>query len=388
MIPGEVAEQQAPASPARARRPRVLIIGPTPPPYHGVAVATETLVAACRSRGIAIRHLDISDRRGIQHVDQPDFHDVLLFVRQWFELVWRLAIERPGLVYLSISQSTIGFLRDSLFVVLARVFRARVVIHLHGGNFRAWYDARSSLMQRLVRYVLSLVAAFVILGETFRCSFEGIIEPRKLRVVPNGIDWPGHDGIAPRKRARRRILYLGTLSKAKGAIVLLQSVAQVASKFPNIEFVFAGRWLRESDRAEAQALLHDLRTAVAAKFVGEVAGAQKRTLFESSDIFVFPGLQQEGQPLVVIEAMAAGLPVIFTDRGCLKETVVEGVTGLEVPASDPQRLAEKLLWLLEQPQLMQTMGEQARRRYEELYSRHRFMENMTNLFEEIAGESR
>jgi len=292
----------------------------------------------------------------------------------------------PQLVYLSISQSTIRFMLDSLFVLLARLFRARVIMHLHGGNFRAWYDARQRSVQWLVRNVLRQVAAFIIPGEPFRAPLAGIIDPRKLRVVPNGIDWPGYQGAEPlrRGRTRRRVLYLGALSKADGVLILLQAVGQVVRQYREVEFVFAGQWLHEADRAEAQVLLHDLRTAAAAKFVGEIAGAQKRAICESSDIFVFPGLQQEAQPLVVIEAMAAGLPVIFTDRGCLRETVVEGATGFEVPAGDPQQLAEKILWLLGEPQLMQETGANARRCYEELYSKGRFMQRMTDLFEEVA----
>jgi len=65
------------------------------------------------------------------------------------------------------------------------------------------------------------------------------------------------------------------------------------------------------------------------------------------------------------------------------QTIVQAK--FEVPAGDPDRLADRILWLLEQPQLMQETGASARRRYEELYSKGRFMQRMTDLFEEIAG---
>ena len=109
-------------------------------------------------------------------------------------------------------------------------------------------------------------------------------------------------------------------------------------------------------------------------------GDQKRALFESSDIFVFPGVQQEGQPLVVIEAMAAGLPVIFTDRGCLRDTVIHGETGIEVPINDPHRLADRILWLLDHPDDMKAMGSRARQRYESLYTKKHHIENMIDVF--------
>ena len=109
-------------------------------------------------------------------------------------------------------------------------------------------------------------------------------------------------------------------------------------------------------------------------------GDQKRTLFESSDLFVFPGVQQEGQPLVVIEAMGAGLPVVFTDRGCLRDTVINGESGVEVPINDPHRLADCILWLLDHPNDMQAMGRRARQRYESLYTKKHHIENMIEVF--------
>ncbi|HEY7532802.1 MAG TPA: hypothetical protein VH681_08520, partial [Nitrospiraceae bacterium] len=64
-------------------KPTLLIIGPTPPPYHGVAVAVQTLMESDLRDSFHLVHLDLADRRGIAHVNNPDLHDVLLFIRQW-----------------------------------------------------------------------------------------------------------------------------------------------------------------------------------------------------------------------------------------------------------------------------------------------------------------
>ena len=70
----------------------VLLIGPTPPPFHGVAVAVQTLVQSRLVEQFHVSHLDLADRRGIQHVNNPDFHDVVLFLRQWMRLVGMLFV--------------------------------------------------------------------------------------------------------------------------------------------------------------------------------------------------------------------------------------------------------------------------------------------------------
>ena len=83
--------------------------------------------------------------------------------------------------------------------------------------------------------------------------------------------------------------------------------------------------------------------------------------------------------MVVLEAMAAGIPVIFTDRGCLRETVPDGEAGMVVPIGDPQQLANRLLWLLDHPEKMKTMGTYGRKRYESLYTKARHIERMIDV---------
>ena len=144
--------------------------------------------------------------------------------------------------------------------------------------------------------------------------------------------------------------------------------------------MFAGPWSHAEDKRWADQFIAQQGITEYIWFSGQVYGDEKKALFESADVFAFPGVQQEGQPLVVIEAMAAGLPVIFTDRGCLRDTVITGETGIEVPINDPHRLADRILWLLDHPDDMKAMGKRARQRYESLYTKKHHIENMIEVF--------
>ncbi len=360
----------------------LLIIGPTPPPFHGVAVAIQTLLQSDVVRRFRTRHLDLADRRGIQHVNKPDLHDVLLFGRQWLKLVGMLISARPRVSYLVLSQSTIGFLRDSLLIWPAYLRGSHIVLHLHGGNFREWFLGRSWFMQTYVKVVLWRVTRAIVLGESLKHQFDGLIDRHRIAVVPNGIDWSSADvgRSVPRSGSRFRVLHLSTLSHLKGALVLLQAVPFVVHQRKDVEFVFAGPWSHAEDKQWADSFIRQHKLETYVSFSGQVDGAEKRTLFDSADIFVFPGVQQEGQPLVVLEAMAAGIPVLFTDRGCLRDTVPDGEAGLEVPIGDPHQLADRLLWLLDHPEKMTVMGACARERYETLYTKERHIERMIGMF--------
>jgi glycosyltransferase involved in cell wall biosynthesis len=366
------------------KKPIVLLIGPTPPPYHGVAVATQVLLDSTLAEEFSLVHLDISDRRGIQHVNQPDLHDVVLFLRQWIRLLALLIRRRPHLVHIPVSQSSVGFVRDSAFIWPVYLAGGRVVLHLHGGNFRAWYEACGAGMKAYVRAVVKRAARMVVLGESLRGLFDGLVSSQRVAVVPNGVEWPetaSRECNAARKR-RFRVLYVGTLNRQKGALVLLAAVPLVEAVRQDIEFVFAGPWSNTRDQAEADAFVAKRGIADAVSFIGLVAGDEKRAAFESSDLFVFPGLQQEGQPLVVIEAMAAGLPVLFTDRGCIRETVADA--GIEVARDNSNDLADRILWLFDHPEQMERMGAVARHRYEQFYAEQKFVERMRGVFTCVA----
>ena len=369
-------------------KPSLLVIGPTPPPYHGVSVAMKAMLESSLATKFDLLHVELADRRGIEHVDKPDLHDVLLFVKQWWRLITLLRRERPAVAYLAISQSTIGFLRDSFLMLPAWITGASVVLHLHGGNFQAWFDSRSFLMRSYVRMVLRRVSYVAVLGESLRQLFDGLIAPHRIVVVPNGIDWPvvHKPASEQHKPHRNRILHLSTLSQLKGAPVLLAAVPHVLKVRQDVEFMLAGPWLNEEDRREAASFIAHHGLSEHLVFTGPVSALEhKRSLYSSADLFVFPGVQQEGQPLVVLEAMASGLPVLFTDRGCLRDTVIEGECGLEVRFGDSQDLADRILWCLDRPEEIERMGRNARDRFERFYTNKLFVRRLGDLFTLASG---
>jgi len=370
-------------------KPKLLIIGPTPPPFHGVSVAIHTLLQSKLMEACDVTHVELADRRGIDHVNQPDLQDVWLFLGQWVRLLRLLILTRPQVVYLVLSQRTVGFLRDSFFLWPAWLFGARLVVHLHSGALQAWYRSRLFPMQGYVRMVLGRVTKAIVLGDQLRSEFHGLLPSDRIAVVPNGVECVDEwvDRATPLPRQPWRILHLNTLNRMKGTLVLLAAIPAVLRSRQDVEFVFAGPWSHEDHRVEAERYIAQQGLGRYVTFTGQVSGDEKRGVLRSADLFVFPGIQQEGQPLVVLEAMAAGLPIIFTNQGCLRETVVHGSSGLEVQCNDPHDLAGRLLWLMERPDECLRLGMAAQRRCQALFSRDRHIERMIQMFQEVLADA-
>lgn len=370
-------------------RARVLLIGPTPPPYHGVSVAVDMLLYSRLQDAFKVSHLELADRRGIGHVNKPDLHDVWLFIRQWLTLIRLLLARRPRVTYLVLSQSTIGFLRDSFFLWPAWLLGACLVVHLHGGAFRHWYERRWFPMRAYIRTTLRLVKTAIVLGESLRGQFAGLVPERSIVVVPNGVrvvdDWT--DRTFPAEDRPWRILYLNTLNRMKGALVLLAAIPTVLRRRRDVEFIFAGPWSHEDHRREAMQYIAQHQLDCFVTFSGQVTGDEKAALLHSADLFVFPGIQPEGQPLVVLEAMGASLPVVFTDQGCLRETVVDGEGGIEAYTNDPYDLAGRILWLLDRPDECRRLGQNGKRQCRELFNKDRYINRMIQVLGDAATES-
>ncbi len=365
----------------------VQIIGPTPPPYHGVSVATHVLLDALPASQFSVVHLDTADRRGIAHVDQPDLWDVLLFIRQWFAHLSILLWKRPRICYLPLSQSRIGFLRDSLFMVPAFLSGSAVVAHLHGANFYQVYEDAGGVFRWYVDRVLKRVTKFIVLGEMLKPIFHRWAHPESIAVVPNGVpessanrsDQPQFSSPAP-----LRIVFLSTLSRQKGLFVLLDAMPFVVREHPDVEFHIAGPWWGADTEQLVRQQLEKTHLASQVTFHGQLAGEKKMEFLQRGDLFVFPGIQQEGQPLTVLEAMCAGLPVVATDRGCLRETVIEGETGFIVPPDSPEAIAERILLMIREPHTRHRLGTNARLRYEREYTMSTFAARMADLFAQVS----
>jgi glycosyltransferase involved in cell wall biosynthesis len=315
---------------------RVLVVGPTPPPHHGVAMFTQSLLDGVRDPRFELLHLDTSDRRDARNIGCWDLTNVWLGVSSVVRLGWRCAVSRPAIVYIPISQNVPAFLRDALFVFLARLFRRRVVLHLHGGYLRILYEHPSGEDRRglkdggfraLVRRTLGSAAAIVVLAPEFRAIFDGLVPDERVAVVANGVPDPGAWDI--RQKAARTpepgggtVLYMGALTRTKGIMALLHAVAVLKKTRPSVRLRVAGAWTEDAVRAESEELMAREDLGAHVEFAGNVTGAAKAEFLASGDVFCLPTrYPYEGQPLVILEALAAGLPVVATRHAALASTL-------------------------------------------------------------------
>ncbi|MCB8943128.1 MAG: glycosyltransferase family 4 protein [Ardenticatenaceae bacterium] len=370
--------------------PSIIIIGPTPPPYHGVAISTQLILQSPEFSDLNLVHLDTSDRRSISNIGSFDIGNITLGLWHALQLSFLMVKYRPALVYLPLSQGTGGFLRDATFLLPAKWLRIPTIIHLRGSEFQEFYQAAHPVLQWLIRYSLRGITRAIVLGQRLRYLFETLLPDEKIAVIPNGAEDFYSEVNAPEmaeKDDKVRGIYLGNLMSRKGVFVALKAAVLVARKHPNFEFILAGQWFDQTEKEQADALLlahQDVADRI--HFVGVVTGQTKYTLLQQCDFMVFPPVSPEGHPRVVLESMVAGLPIISTDQGAISETVVDEVTGFIVPTNDIDTVVCKMNLLIENAAKRLEMAEAARQRYLKHYTIAQANQALAVLFEQVIAE--
>jgi glycosyltransferase involved in cell wall biosynthesis len=215
------------------------------------------------------------------------------------------------------------------------------------------------------------------------------LDPAKVRVVPNGVDLAAIDAARPGPAVRRElglpqeVPLIGLVGRldhwGKGHKELLEAMAALKERYP-VQALMVGGGRRE---AEMRELAAGLGLTGQVHFLGPRRDVPD--LLRAMDIFVLPSYS-EGVSLALLEAMAAGRPVIATAVGGTPEVVTDGVTGILIPPRDSEALAGALARLLSDPSLAKQLGENARRHVREHYSLERLGREINEIYEEMVTE--
>jgi glycosyltransferase involved in cell wall biosynthesis len=372
---------------AQVTEKALLVIGPEPPPATGMEIATQALLAELRRAGVPYVRVDTADSVDeLGNRGRWTLHNVSLAFRHVVSTARNSMRRDVGAVYIPIAQEFPGLVRDIVFLLIAAAARRPVIVHLHGGSFGDFYASRPAAVRALLRRTVGRAALGIVLTENLRPALECVLPAERVSVVANGIDAPSVGSRTP-SDGTVNVLFLSSLFRWKGPLVFIDAFARAHEGCPSLRATVAGDWPSDEIRLEALRLADDLGVAGKLAFPGAVEGEDKRALFQSADIFCFASLVAEGQPLVILEAMAARLPVIAPAWPGIADTVVDDETGVLVDAPSPEALAEKLVELAGDTDRRLRLGTAGRRRYEQLFTQRAFGERMIQALRPFLDDS-
>ncbi len=189
------------------------------------------------------------------------------------------------------------------------------------------------------------LAQRIAVSEAARESVSSRMGDEPIRIVPNGTDVHVFERAVPAKLPKgRTILFVGRLEPRKGFPIAVRAFARLAQHYSDLQLIVVGEGV---EREAVEVLPRALRTRV--HLLGRVSDNVLPTYYAAADVFIAPSLGSESFGIVLVEAMAAGLPIIASDIAGYREVVRAGREALLVPSGDPAALADSVQHLFEHP---------------------------------------
>lgn len=354
------------------RSPRTLWVSTSTTTQGGIATCVRTLAATGLWARWGVRHV-------ATHRDGGAAAKAATFAGGLARVLVELVARRPDLVHVHMSAAG-SFVRKAVVCWAAYALRVPVVLHVHSGRFHLFHDRAPAPLQRVIRSTLTRADVVVALG--------GLMRERLARIAPDAVltSLPNPVPAAPATRrapgAAPHVVFLGRIWAKKGAFDLVEAWAKVvggtAIATPGPRLTLAG----DGEHDRARALADELGVGGSVTVHDWLRGDEVAALLADADVLALPS-ENEGQPMVVLEAMSRGVAVLATEVGGIPELVASGTEGLLVPPHDVPALADALGELLADPDRRRALGEAALARARSEFLAEAVAERIEGLYHEV-----
>lgn len=291
---------------------------------------------------------------------------VIIRITQFFILL--IKDKSIRIIHINTAYDQRSLLRDTLFVIVSRLFRKKIIIQIH----QRIEPTNNIIIDTITKYVFRLCNKVLVFSKESKKNIETVVPMEKIEIFPNPVivnDFEDLDKTYKKTLSipeeAEIVLFLSRLIKEKGVHDLIESIPEVIRRYENVYFVFAGEG---PDRPQMEMMCKMKGIEKQVRFTGHIPYKDVVRAFSIADIFVLPTYFPEGMPMAILQALAAGLPIISTPISSIPDIVTDGINGFLVEPHASDQLAEKILLLLCKKELRKRMGEEniklARKEYD------------------------
>lgn len=304
-------------------------------------------------------------------------YSLLLVLLAVLKIWWARLTGRLALVHVNFGDKGSAF-RKGIVIVGARVVGAPTLLHLHAAELIDLYANSNAVIRFLLRVPFRYASGVVVLGRLWRDWLirDFAIPGGKIDVLYNGVpaEAPARDFLSASDR-RKRILFLGLLSERKGISDLLHALAMLPAQTPAWEAIIAGN----GDIPFYERKARELGIEERVRFKGWVGQNDVRALLGDVDMMVLPSYN-EGLPLVILEALGAGAPVICTPIGAIPEVLEHNRSVLFVAPGDRAELSSTIFELLDDAALRQRLSSEGQATFVEKFTLGVFLASLFSIY--------
>jgi glycosyltransferase involved in cell wall biosynthesis len=322
------------------------------------------------------RFINILVSNSINNTGIVNVRKVLKTLILYLKVLFYLFTFRPEIVYFAITASGTAFYRDFFLVVLLKIFRFKLVYHLHNKGF----NKKTNFFKTFCNKIVFNNVKVILLSKHLYYDIQNFVESNDIFICPNGIT----DNAFVKNRNHNdvvKILFISNLIKTKGILNLVEALSILKIKNLSFHCDIIGD--------EGDVTFNDLQKRInqenltnELKVLGARYGFEKEEFYRNADIFVFP-TYYETFGLVNLEAMSYSLPIISTFEGGIQDLILDNITGLLVNPLDIKALASKIEFLIKNEDIRFEMGKNGRLRFEDSFTLEIFENRLFKIIDSI-----
>jgi len=369
---------------------KVLVVGQTPPPYLGQPIMIQRLLESDMP-GVELHHVGIRLSTAASEVGRFGWSKLLTLLAIVARIWWaRIFHGVKVLYYPPAGPVRVTMFRDFAILLPTRWMFSKTIFHFHASGLSELYDRLPGWQQWLFRRAYFHPDAGVRLS-TFTPDDAHRLEARREYIIPYGIEDP--TTAVPRREPNAavhgeplQILFVANLKESKGLLVVIEAASRLQQRGVPFQVEIMGQFESPEFADRVKARIAELQLESQVKFLGMLTGNEKFAAFARADVFCFPSFyESEALPVVLIEAMSYGLPIVATRWRGIPSMVADGETGYLVEPREVEPVADRLAELADDPELRSEMSRHARGRFLREFVLSRHIMRMRQVFLDMAG---
>ena len=356
----------------------VLMVSPGKNVHGGVSFMAETIKKYARHSIITSFYVG-SDRK-----ENTLFQTVRLCIMT-MRFIHCVLSKKYDVVHLNPSLNYKSLLRDGwLLFILYLLRRKNTLIYFHGWDTNVAHSITKSTFGRFITcWLLSKASLIAVLSPDFAAWLINMrVKEAKIRVTTTLFD--ADDIICPpSKEKKTTILFMSRLEKQKGIYELLEAFSLILPEYPEIQLIYAGAG---SEMETLRQYVKQQEMVNKVIFPGYVTDTAKAQLLADATVFAFPTYYPEGMPIALLEAMAAGKPLLTTKAGGMQYVLSDPENGIILEQVDVVSIVAGLRKLLQDTEYCQRTGEYNKNYAWQHYEASKVTQQVEGWYNAIAAE--
>ncbi len=307
------------------------------------------------------------------HHNRGALNDIILFALKAPLMILKMV--KAEIIHLHMSERG-SCIRKYICFKIARIMKKKIIVHMHGAEFKEYYEACNKGMQTRILNMLVNADYVIVLGENWEKYVKGLSPKINTVILKNTV--AKSNSIVLRNEKIFNILFMAIIDKRKGIHDLVEAAYLIVKNLPDkrLKFIIAGTG---NDEIEIKKRVKELNLNSYFEFTGWITSVEKDKVLKQSHLLVLPSYN-EGLPVSIVEAMSYAIPIVSTNVGSIDEAVFNGENGYLLKPGDVNNLYNSIREMIENEELWNSFSQKSLDIFNQYFDNNQYFNKVEQLY--------